>query len=121
MAYATTTDLANYLGIAVSQLPSNASILLERASELIDYATLNRLDTSITEQANAAKKATCQQAEYFISFGTEYDISGRDYEQLSIGSWTANFQDNSSTPTIAPRAKRTLFLAGLLYRGVRMI
>lgn len=121
MAYATTADLATYLGVTVGSLPSNANILLERATDIIDYATMGRLDVTDTTQANVAKKATCQQAEYYITIGTDYDISGRDYEQLSIGSWSANFRDDSSTPTIAPRARRTLFLAGYLYRGVRMI
>ena len=121
MAYATTTDLATYLGVTVGSLPSNASILLERASDVIDYATMGRLDVTDTTQANVAKKATCQQVEQFILVGTEYDISGREYEQLSIGSWSANWKDSDTNLTIAPRARRTLFLAGYLYRGVRMI
>jgi hypothetical protein len=121
MAYATLAQLASYLGVAQSALPQNANILLDRASDLIDYITLGRIDSSDTSQATTAQKATCQQVEYMIEHG-ELDKSENGYKSLSIGNFSATFSDKSEgMKTLAPRARRTLFLAGMLYRGVRMI
>ena len=121
MAYATTTDLASYLGVTVASLPTNSAILLERASELIDYYTFNKIQVSIPTEANVAKRATCQQVEYWFQVGEDNDVTGNQYKQISIGTWNASFRDDFKMPTIAPRAKRTLFLGGMLFRGVKMI
>lgn len=118
MAYATTSDLQTYLG---GSLPPNPTRLLERASELIDYITFGRINTSITEQADAAKKATCQQVEFWMQVGEDRDISDDQYESLRIGSWSATYNTDYVLGVVSPRAKRTLHLAGMLYRGVRMI
>jgi hypothetical protein len=121
MAYATLAQLASYLGVAQSALPSNANILLDRASDLIDYITLGRIEIADAEQAAVAQKATCQQVEYMIEYG-EIDKDENAYKSVSIGTFSATFGDKSSgMKTLSPRARRTLFLAGMLYRGVRMI
>jgi hypothetical protein len=119
MAYATTVQLQAYLGGGA--LPPNAARLLDRASELIDYITMGRIETSIVEQANAAQKATCQQVEFWMQVGEDRDINNDQYESLRIGSWSATYNTDYVLNVISPRAKRTLYLAGMLYRGVRMI
>lgn len=126
MAYATTTELQEYLGGA--SLPSDANRLLERASDLVDYATFGKLDPTDTEQMDVAKKATCAQVEYWMSVGENIDVSGSSYNSISIGTYSATFSNSSSSKStgnqelaMAPRARRILFLAGYTYRGVRMI
>jgi hypothetical protein len=95
--------------------------MLERASELIDYATLGRIDATDTEQAETAKKATCQQVEYYLAVG-ETDKTGEIFKSFSIGSFNAQLDEKRGQLNIlSPRAKRTLLLAGMLYRGVRLV
>lgn len=118
MAYATTTDLQTYLG---GSLPPNPQRLLDRATEVIEYYTFGKIQTSNADEAEVASKATCQQVEFWMQQGEDGDISGNQYKQISIGTWNATFADGFQSPSLAPRAKRTLFLAGMLYRGVRMI
>ena len=117
MAYATTTELAEYLGVQESDLPDDAERLLERASEMIDYYTLNRIDE--TEDAEVAKKATMAQVEQWLEMGDEGIIK---IQGLTIGPFQAQFGagDNRTIPELASRARRFLFLEGLLYRGVNI-
>jgi hypothetical protein len=127
MAYATTTQLQAYLGTA--SLPADAQRLLNRASDLVDFVTLGRIETTDTEQMLAARNATCAQVEYWITMGEDTDISGASYESISIGTFQMTTSSSESSKTkslgskhgLAPRAGRILFLAGMTYRGVRMI
>lgn len=115
MIYATVEELADYTG----QVVVDAERLLERASEFIDYVTLNRIDASKPNQLEAAKNATCAQVEYFLSVGEQ--IEG-PLQGVTIGSFQMQFGAgaNRITPTyLAPRAQRYLLLAGLLYRGLK--
>lgn len=115
--YATTTDLADYLGVSVGTLPANSAKLLERASELIDFVTLSRIDaTDVDDMANA-KKATCAQVEFWFEVNVESDIVGNSYNGMSLGNLSLNGKFN----TLAPRARRALQIAGLYNRGVTMI
>lgn len=122
MSYATKTDLSAYTGIPETELPADSARLIKRASELIDMATLNRIDTTDTEHAEAAKNASCAQVEYWLQAGEHQDVTG-PIQGYSIGSFQVQFGagDNRISPTeLAPRAKRYLFLSGLMYRGVGM-
>lgn len=113
MAYATLAELADYLGVQESDFPDDAERLLERASEMIDYHTLNRIEAGET-----ASKATCMQYEWwsqFDEFGTVNFLNN-----ISIGPFSAGLSDSSggNIPELAPRAQQLLFLDGFLYRGV---
>jgi hypothetical protein len=127
MAYATTTELQAYLGGA--SLPADAQRLLDRASDLVDYITFGKINVSIAYQEEAAKNATCAQVEYWMTMGEDTDISGSSYDSISIGTFqmTTSSSNGSKTTSLgskhglAPRAGRILFLAGMAYRGVRMI
>lgn len=122
MSYATTADLAAYLGVNVDDLPTNAASILDQASDVINWSTLGRINITDTDQVNAAKKATCQQYEYWDVVGQDNDISGIAYKSVSIGTFSAQYSDQSKyIQMLAPRARRTLVLSGLLYRGVRMV
>lgn len=118
-AYATTTQLAAYLAVSESSLSDDAARLLLRASELIDSATHNRVDLTIDRHKNAAQTAACAQVEFWLTEGEDRDISGpvQGYTaskvQMQYGAG-----DNRIAPAyMAPRARRALLTAGLLYCG----
>lgn len=118
MAYATAAQVTEYTG--VDSLPDDIDRLIDRADELIDEAVLpNVIDTTDSDQATAAQNATCAQVEYWLNSDEEMDIINLP-SYYTIGS----YQVGSATRTqgqeskLAPRAKRILFKAGLLYRGV---
>jgi hypothetical protein len=103
-------------------LPSEAeqSRLLERASETIDYVTLERIDTDDDEHILATQKATCAQVEWWLEAGEGVDVSG-PIQGYAIGSMQIQYgagTNRISPTTLAPRARRYLLTAGLLYRGV---
>lgn len=112
MAYATAADLEEYLGSA----PADSTRLLDRASELIDHATLNRIVATDAVHVAAALKATCAQVEYWTQAGEETDILAAK-GGMSIGSLRVDHLPEQ----LAPRARRALLLAGLLFRGVEQV
>lgn len=114
MAYATRDDYAAFVGKDPQELPTDIDRLLQRASELIDYVTLGRIDTSNNDCLANARDAVCAQVEYWESAGEDIDIQSSP-EQVIIGS----FEMIGRMPTLAPRARRILLLAGLLSRTVR--
>ena len=122
MVYATTTELAEYLGTDESSLPEDATRLLARASELIDYITRNRVDVSIIKQEEAARKATCAQYEWWAEVGDELGLMSQ-ISSMSIAefSFSGGSSQQSKLKTIAKRTKQYLYLAGLLYRGVGLV
>lgn len=114
MAYATLTELADYLGVQEADLPDDAERLLERASDMIDYYTLNRI-----EAGEIASKAVCMQYEWWSQFD-EFNTQ-QFFSSISIGPFSASNvsgSNNSGPPELAPRARQLLMLNGYLYRGV---
>ena len=119
MAYATTVELADYLGVSEAELSDDAERLLDRASEMVDYMTLYRIDDTIIVQATAAQKATCAQYEWWSQFD-EFNTANF-LSSISIGPFSASINGQSSSiPNLAPRANQYLFEEGLLYKGVDM-
>lgn len=114
MAYATTTELADYLGVQEADLPDDVERLLERASDLVDYYTLGRI-----EAGEIATKATVRQYEWWSQFD-EFN-SQQFYNEITIGPFTARNAGqgtNGGPPELSPRARQVLFLSGYLYTGV---
>jgi hypothetical protein len=111
MAYATLAQLQTYVGDAVA-LPDGASRLLERASELIDYVSLDRAKDMAT--STHVVNAVCAQVEFWIHTDESHAVLAPS-GSLSIGSVSMSNQPGQ----LAPRAKRYLLLANLLNRGVR--
>lgn len=121
MAYATPAQLAAYVGES-ADLPSETEQerLLERASELVDAITLGRIDSDNDDDTEAAQKAVCAQVEYWLQADESADVTGAvtNYRIGSIGETFASGSDGAM-PRLARRARSHLFLAGLLYRGIR--
>src|SRR5690606_558847 len=118
MAYATPQDLAEYLAAGPSQLPADVERLLERASEAVDYLTLGCVDPSNPEHLEAARKATCAQVEAWMQTDEVGDKHGA-VKSVSIGRFSIDFGE-AGVPQVAPRTRRYLLLAGLMYRGVQV-
>lgn len=113
MSYATTTQLATWLGIDEEDLAADADRLLERASELIDEEVVAPYDDEDTDVLEALADATCAQVEFWNEVGEEHDTTGQrgsiSVEGLSIARLPG---------TLAPRARRALARENLLSRSV---
>lgn len=120
MAYATPAELATYVGEGV-ELPSTEEQerLLERASELVDSVSLLRIDDTDADHLAAARDATAAQVEWWLSAGEDAE-TGPPVQSYSIGSLSLSYgvAGGAHRMRLAPRAKRHLFLAGLLDRRV---
>lgn len=122
-SYATTTDLATYLGVTVNTLTATDQRYLYRASELIfaltggQYAYANAALT--TEPYPSIVRAVCAQVEYWRTNGegvdTEIATTGE-----SIGKYSVQYAggQGSGPRRLAPRAFDTLQAGGALYGGV---
>lgn len=123
MAYATVQQLTAWLG-GESAVPSDADRLLDRASELIDTATVaavyaTDVDGQPTEHRviDGLRDATCAQVEYWLETGDELGVAGA-YGSVSIGSVTLSGSTRggsggSGPARLAPRARDVLIRAGL--------
>jgi hypothetical protein len=114
-AYATTEQLQAHLG-ASATLPADAERLLTRASELLEYFTLGRIDVNDTTDADVAARATCAQVEFWMETDESHAILGIEGgKDTAIGSLRFN-----NPSQLAPRARMILTTAGLLNRTIRI-
>lgn len=120
MAYATESELAEYLGVNISDLPDDVDNMLDKASEVIDYITLDQIDTEDEAHLKAAKMATMAQYEYWADLGTDTTDVLQQVDSISIGSFSISGSGENSFKTVAERARYYLFLEGLLNTGVEM-
>lgn len=122
-AYATTADLALYLGIEVGDLPADAARLINRASDQIYSAVKNNYDSTDDDHVAAIKMAVCAQVESMTSGNEEAIIAGGSVSE-SIGKTSISFGGagvgTSATKSICLRARQYLNDFGLLYAGARM-
>jgi hypothetical protein len=136
MVYTTSMSVSEYIGIPVMDLPTNITKMIIEASLLMDYASLNRIqeyyidsNTLLFTDADIEEKvriATNQQIEFWIeSGGDSFDITGNSIGSFNIGNFSVSYGSGSSSTSagntqnvLAPRSKRTLLLAGLLFRGI---
>ena len=123
MAYATTAELADYLGIDAADLPDDAERLLDRASDFIDYVTLSEIDTDDEDEEEAARKATCAQVEFWLTMDEDISITG-PAKSFQIGNFRMEYGDAEGDTTLSQfsqRAYQYLFNVGLMSRSVPMI
>lgn len=123
MNYATKEDLAEWLGYTteagpdVSQLPDNADKLIRNASRLMDYSTMNRINVNNERHMDTVMNAVTAQCEYWIDGVGESVDYNPDISGYSAGSASFQFA-GGKMPKLAPRARRELWLGGLLNRTV---
>jgi hypothetical protein len=113
MAYATLEELQDYLGVN-QVLPEDASRLLERASELIDYFVTTRFNPEDPETSGVLSKSACAQVEFWLLTEESHAILAQKGE-TSIGS--LRFQNPDQ---LAPRARMYLSSSGLLNRSLSL-
>ncbi|MCE5322141.1 hypothetical protein LLG46_02370 [bacterium] len=120
MNYATSADITTYTGIAADALPGDIDRLITRASEMVDDITPGFIDLDNADHLTAAKKAVCAQVEFWLEVGEDRDISGPVETYVAGKVQIQNGAgDNRVAPGyLAPRARRVLLKAGLLYAGV---
>lgn len=125
-ALATEAQLAGWLGIAEADLPDDVGRLLERASELIRHAvTLPDVfdddgQPNDADHAEPLADATCAQVELWIEVGEDRDVDG-PVQSFQLGDLQVAYgagPNREPARQLAPRARRQLFDAGLLARGV---
>ena len=116
MAYATKSDVADYMGVQESSLPDDTDRLIDRADEIIDY--LIGIEYTETDYTEVLKKASAAQVEYWINMGEDIDIVSLPHN-FSIGSFSMGSGSSSqnSMQEYSPRTIRYLMTAGLLYAG----
>lgn len=118
--YATTSQLAGFLGIVEALLPSDAARLIQRASEAVLYATRYIADDPPdTAEETALMFATLAQSEYWISNGEidkQQGIKSKSFGKTSITYSGDN--KGGELGGLCDRSRRFLFLAGLLSRAV---
>lgn len=116
MAYATTTYYrSTYIGATCSD-DTVLGKWLSRASDDIDALVVSEIDTTTlsASELTALQKACCAQAEYYVRNGD----SGGSFSSVSLGSFSISGAENNGG-VVCERAARYLYLANLLYRGVR--
>lgn len=113
MSYATLDDLGVYLG---AEPPSDSQRLLARAADLIDaelisslYPTDSQGNPTDAAMLAALNKASCQQVEWWLSNGDEFDQL-RQYSSYSIEGISVQRQSSSdqSNSRLCSRALDTL-------------
>ena len=117
MIYADKEQLTMWLGIDdISLLPDNTDKLLSRASRVVDHETMGQIDTTSEKDLEAAQLAVCAQIEYWLDgVGESADINP-GVTGYSAGKVSVQF--GGSMPKLAPRARRELWLGGLLNRRI---
>ena len=119
MIYATKEDLAEWLGLLtedgqpdVSALPGDVDRMLRNASRVIDHNTLNQIRKDNEKHLDVAMNATTAQCEYWMEgMGESVDV----YPNMTgYSAGSTSFQFTDGIPKLAPRARRELWLGGLL-------
>ena len=119
-AFATTEDLMLFR--VSSELPENASFLLDRANDLIGSMIRPNYKPSNELHRNAARNAVCAQASYWINTGTspddELDFGSYTLGDLSVSGRGSGSAGGTRPSALSPLALRYLRSECLLYKGV---
>lgn len=133
--YATALDLEERLSPGyVMPSEENALIMLRKASEVVDYATLGRAgrlwsatgsgsgdpvpgytSERLARYREAITQATCDQVEFWLETGEEHDTLGLPKGSSLQG---GRVQVQRMPGYLGQRARRTLLSAGLMWAGV---
>lgn len=117
----TKTALAAYLGVDEATLPANVPKLLRDAEDLVQHAIMDRTPED-DGQREAYDQAVYAQVELWIETGDPLGVAANgQYKSVSVGSLKLDYntdQAQGGREVLAPRARRYLLRAGLLFRGV---
>lgn len=114
--YATLDDLKAYMG--VEELPKNASILLERASELVNFAIRGNYDSEKEYHKQAVKLAVCAQCQNWIETKVSA-VSNGNISSYSLDGLSITFSDvDKFGNKLCVTSCRYLNKYHLMYRGL---
>ena len=124
MNYATREDVAAWLGYEnadgspdINQLPDNIDTLIRNASRLMDYVTLDQINVRSERHMDVAMNAVSAQVEYWLDgIGESADINP-SVAGYTAGRFSIQF-NGGKMPKLADRARRELWMGGLLNRRV---
>lgn len=121
-AYATAEELAAYTGTTA---PADAERLLLRASELVDYVTRGRIDTTDTDHTDAARTAVCAICEAWAHTGEPTGALSGNVQSYTAGKVSVTYAQGSGSggggSALPVRAYQALLSAGLLSAGVAVV
>lgn len=117
MAHATEQDLTDWLAGSGLAVPADADRQLERASLLVDRATVAaRYDPDDPDIIQALSDATCAQVEWWLASGDELGETSQ-WSDMAIGSARLARQAGTAADRddgrLAARAKDVLIVSGL--------
>ena len=117
--YATSADLAAYMGINEEELPKGINIMLRRASELVGIAMRNNYNPEYESHVEAAKLATCSQCQNWIETNVS-PVSNGNVSSYSLGELSITYSDVAKySNKLCTSAVRYLNVKHLLYKGLR--
>lgn len=122
--YATKSDVAEYIGQTVDDLPNDIEVYISRASEMVCIAIRKNYNPNNAEHVEAAMLATCAQCKEWIDRGSTTVVDS-DIASYSIGDLSVTYATNNSesttakTSTLNSDAIRYLNYKHLLYKGMR--
>lgn len=117
--YATSADVAEYMGKTVEELPTGIEIIVKRANELIHMAMRENYNPKDEEHVELAKKAACAQCQHWIE--TELSpVSDNNIQSYSLGELSVTYSDvEKLSNKLCSFAMRYLNYKHLLYKGMR--
>jgi len=117
-AYATTSQLADWLGESATALPDDAARLLERASETVEgycyagYAADRDGNPTDPDERAFLADAACAQVEFWMLVSEQHGVAG-----VTTGTLSAGGISHDMPGELAPRARQALDRGGFLIPG----
>lgn len=116
MSYTTVVGISEYMSVDEEDLPNDINRMIDRASDLIDYYSLGKIDETDSRHIEVAKKATNAQVEYWLNTNDELNIM-HVFQGLQAGG-DISIDREGKLEELAPRARQALLLGGLLNKSV---
>lgn len=117
--YASSEDLAKYIGKSIDELPKGVNILIKRASELVCISMRNNFNPENAAHIEAAKLAVCSQCQNWIENEVSA-VSDNNVSSFSLGELSITYSDIAKYPNkLCSTAAMYLNYKHLLYKGMR--
>lgn len=118
--YATSADVAEYMGKSVDEMPTGIQILVKRANELVQIAMRGNYNPNNSEHVEAAKLAACAQCQHWIESELS-PVSDSNIQSYSLGELSITYADvdRCCTNRLCTTAVRYLNVRHLLFKGMR--
>jgi hypothetical protein len=115
--YATSAEVAAYMGIAENELPTNVNVLIKRASEIITIGMRGNYDSTNADHIEVVKLATCAQIQDWIEREVSA-VANQNIQSYSLGSLSMTYASNDSNRNkLCITSARYLNTYHLLYKG----